>query len=212
MAVLVEGEWLAGVALAELAFGLTCSRRGLHLLARRRFWLLLLIAVASGPFLIGEPDTALGPLRLSRTGFATGLEMAGRAGVLMLAFSLGVAALSLSDLVALCDRLGLRGLGFATALALNLLGTLREMAVVTWQTIRLRGGLRRPWPALRLFLITIVANTLRYGDEVVNAALVRAFDPSGGSWPMPLPLRRADLWLAAILVTCSTALLMLDFP
>lgn len=210
--VLVKGEWLAGVVLAELAFGLTCNRRGLRLLIRPRFWLFLLTAVVLGPFLIGEPDAALGPLRLSRAGFTTGLEMAGRAGALMLAFSLGVSSLSLSDVVALFDRLGLRGLGFATALALNLVGTLYEMAAVTWQTIRLRGGLRRPWTALRLFLVTTVANTLRCGDEVVNAAMVRAFDPNGGSRPAPLPLRGGDLWLSAILAGCSIALLMLDFP
>ena len=208
-AVLIKGEWLVGLVLAEVAFGLACNRRGLRLLTRPRFWLFLLMAVALGPFLIGEPDAALGPLRLSRTGFATGLEMAGRTGALMLAFSLGAASLSLSDVIALFDRLGLRGLGFATALALNLVGTLHEMAAVTWQTIRLRGGLRRPWTALRLFLITTVANTLRYGDEVVNAAMVRAFDPQNGR-PAPLPLRQGDLWLSAILAGCSITLLIVN--
>jgi len=156
--------------------------------------------------LIGEPDVALGPLRISRAGFTAGLEMAGRAFALTLAVGLGVASLSLSNAVAVFDRLGLRGLGFAVALAMNLLGTLREMATVTLQTIRLRGGMRRPWTALRLFLITTVANTLRYGDEVVDAAAVRAFDPSGGQ-PAPLPLRRAHLWLLVALVGCTGVLL-----
>jgi energy-coupling factor transporter transmembrane protein EcfT len=167
---------------------------------------LVLTAVALGPFLIGEPDVALGPLRLSREGFTTGLEMAGRAFALTLAVGLGAASLSLSDIVAVFDRLGLRGLGFAMALATNLLGTLREMAVVTLQTLRLRGGMRRPWTALRLFLVTIIANTLRYGDEVVNAATVRAFDPNAGQ-PVPLPLHRADLWLLALLTGCTGVLL-----
>ncbi len=212
MGVLAKGEWLVALIVLVLAFGLAYSHRGLRLLARPRFWIFVLMAVAFGPFLIGEPDAALGPLRLSRDGFVTGLEMAGRACVLMLAFSLGAASLSLSDLVALCDRLGVRGLGFATAVALNLLGTLREMAAVTWQTIRLRGGLRRPWLALRLFLVTTIANTLRYGDEVVKAAMVRAFDPNGGGQPAPLPLCQGDRWLAAILAGCSIVLLMLNFP
>jgi len=91
---------------------------------------------------------------------------------------------------------------------MNLLNTLREMATVTWQTIRLRGGIRRPLIALRLFLITTIANTLRYGDEVVNAAAVRAFDPNKGQ-PTSLPLHRADLWLAAALIGCSSLLLAL---
>jgi energy-coupling factor transporter transmembrane protein EcfT len=207
MGVSVRGGWLAGLVLAELVFGLACSRRGLHLFARPRFWTFVLSAAALSPFLIGEPDAALGPLRLSREGFAAGLEMAGRACALILAFSLGVASLSLSDLVALFGRLGARGLGFAVALALNLLETLREMAAVTWHTIGLRGGLRRPWVALRLFLVTTVANTLRTGDEVVNAAMVRAFDPNSGQ-PTPLPLRRGDMGLLIALAGCTGMLLM----
>lgn len=89
---------------------------------------------------------------------------------------------------------------------MNLLGMLEEMAAVTLQTIRLRGGKRRPWLRLRLFLVTTVANTLRYGDEVINAAEMRAFDLNGGQ-PAPLPLRRADLWLLALLAGCTGALL-----
>ncbi len=176
---MVKGWWLVGLALAEVAFGLLWSRGGLRLLRRPRFWVFVLTTVAVGPFLLGEPDVALGPFRLSRGGLMTGLEMAGRAFALTMAFGLGMTSLSLSDVVAAFDRLGLRGLGFAVALAMNLLETLREMATVTMQTIWLRGGMRRPWPALRLFLITTVANTLRYGDEVINAAAVRAFDPNG---------------------------------
>jgi len=206
VAVLVEGWWLVGLALVEVAFGLAWSRGGLQLLRRPRFWAFVLTAVALGPFAIGEPDVTLGPLQLSWEGFTTGLEMAGRAFVLTLAVGLGAASLSVSDLVAVFDRLGLRGLGFAVALAMNLLETLREMATVTLHTLRLRGGARRPWTAMRLFLITTVANTLRYGDEVVNAAAVRAFDPHEGQ-PVPLPLCPTDLWLLALLVGCTGVLL-----
>jgi energy-coupling factor transporter transmembrane protein EcfT len=81
------------------------------------------------------------------------------------------------------------------------------MATVTLHTLRLRGGMRRPWTTLRLFLITTVANTLRYGDEVVDAAAVRAFDPHEGQ-PVPLPLCSADLWLLALLVGCTGVLLV----
>ncbi len=206
--VLVKDWWLAVLLVLELAFGLLWSRDGLRILRSPRFWTFILSAVALGPFLIGEPDAALGPFHLSREGLMAGLAMGGRALVITLAFGLGLAALSLSDVVAVFDRVGLRGLGFATALAMNLLGTLREMATATWQTIRLRGGMRRPWSALRLFLITTIANTLRYSDAVVNAAMVRAFDPNDGQ-PTPLPLHRADLWLAAALAGCSVLLLTL---
>ena len=205
---LLDGGGLVALALLELAFGLAWSRQGLRPLRRPRFWIFVLTGVALGPLLLGEPDLWLGPFPLSREGLAAGLEMAGRAFGLTLAFSLGLSALSLSDVVALFDRLGLRGLGFATALAMNLLGTLEEMARVTWQAIWLRGGVHRPWVALRLFLITTVANTLRYGDEVVSAAVVRAFDPNGGPKPSPPP-PPADLWVAATLIGCTGLLLAL---
>lgn len=190
----------------EVACGLLWNRDGLRVLCRPRFWTFVLAAVAVGPFLIGEPDVTLGPLHLSRVGLFTGLEMAGRAFALMLALSLGFASLSLSDLVAVFERVGLRGLGFAVALAMNLLGTLQEMATVVLQTLWLRGGARRPALALRLFLVTTVANLLRYGDEAVNAAAVRAFDPHRPC-RVSLPLHQADLWLLALLAGCSAVLL-----
>ncbi len=205
-ALLVDGRWLAGLALGEVAFGLVARPRALRLLRRPRFWAVILTAVALAPFLVGQPDVRIGPFPVSWEGLVAGLEMAGRAFTLALAVGLGVASLSLSDLVAVFDRLGLRGLGFATALAMNLLRTLHEMAAATLWTIWLRGGMRRPWTALRLFLVTSVANTLRYGDDVVNAASVRAFDPNAGA-PATVALRRADLALLATLLACTVALL-----
>jgi len=202
LAVLLHGWQLVGLALAELAFGWIWNREGLRLLRRPRFWIFVLTALALGPFLIGEPDVALGPFRISREGWAIGAEMAARALTLTLAFSLGLGRLSLSDVVAVFDRLGLRGLGFAVAVAMNLFGTLQEMVTVTFQTLWLRGGRRRPWLTLRLFLVTTVANTLRYGDAVVSAAAMRAFDPTQGGLGT-LPLRRADLWLMVALVVCT---------
>jgi energy-coupling factor transporter transmembrane protein EcfT len=110
------------------------------------------------------------------------------------------------------DVLRLRGLGFALGLAVNLLSTLREMATVTFQSIRLRAGLRRPIVALRLFLVTLVSNTMRYADQVVNAASVRAFDPNSDRHPSAHPdglLQSADLGLFIALAVCGTLLLVL---
>jgi energy-coupling factor transporter transmembrane protein EcfT len=207
-AILTQGPWLAELVLVELVLGLIWNRQGLDLVRQARFWILVLSIIALSPFLLGEPDTALGPLYLSRSGFALGLDLTARTLALALAFSLGIGSLSLSDIVAVFDRVGLRGLGFAIALAMNLLGTLREMATVTLQTIYLRGGMRRPWVGLRLFLITTVANTLQYGDEAVNAAALRAFDPNDGQ-RRPLPPRPADLWLIALLAGCTGVPLLL---
>jgi energy-coupling factor transporter transmembrane protein EcfT len=206
VSVLAKGWWLVGLGLVEVLFGLMCGRDGLRLLTRRRFWIFVLGAVALAAFVLGEPDAALGPLRISRAGAAQGLEMASRAFVISLGFSVGLANLSLFDIIAVFDRFGLRGLGFAAAVAMNLLQTLEGMVMVTLHAIRLRGGLRRPRRALRLFLVTVVANTLSYGDDVVKAAAVRAFDPNGGQRAR-LPLRAADLGLIAALAAFTGVLL-----
>ena len=202
MALVVRGWRLGALALLELAFGLAWSREGLGPLRRWRFWFFLGTAVALGPWLVRRAGLTGAGLRRSWPGLSMGLEMAGRAFTLMLAFSLGLSSLSLSDLVAVFDRLRLRGLGFALGVAMNLLNTLEEMARVTFETIKLRGGLRRPLSALRLFLVTVVSNTLRYGDQVVHAAAVRAFDPRRGRGN-GLAWRRADLWLIVALAGCT---------
>jgi energy-coupling factor transporter transmembrane protein EcfT len=63
--------------------------------------------------------------------------------------------------------------------ALNLLPTLQENATAAYHTLRLRGGFRRrPWQALKLFMITVIANALRHSDDVVSAAAARAFEPT----------------------------------
>jgi energy-coupling factor transporter transmembrane protein EcfT len=202
MALTMTGWGLAALAAVELAFGLAWSREGLGPLRRWRFWIFIGAAVALGPWLGRRTGLTEGDVGLSWFGLALGLEMAGRALTLMLAFSVGLTGLSLSDLVGIFDRLRLRGLGFALGVAMNLLRTLQEMARVTFETIRLRGGLRRPVVALRLFLVTLVSNTLRYGDQIVHAASVRAFDPQRGRGRR-LAYQGADLWLAGALVLCS---------
>lgn len=200
--------WRLGILVAvELLFGLLWSQEGLGMLRRWRFWIFIGTAVALGPWLgrhAGIDAAALAGAGVPAwwPGLSMGLEMAGRTLTLMLAFSLGMSALSLSDMLAVFDRLRLRGLGFALGVAMNLLATLQDMARATFETIKLRGGLRRPLVALRLFLVTLVSNTLRYGDQIVHAASVRAFDPSAGR-ARTLSPRQADAWLAAALTACA---------
>ncbi len=205
---LVDGWSVLALAVVVLIFGLVWSRKGLGVLRRGRFWLFVLTAVALGPFLSRKFNLGRGGLEVSRAALLIGGEMAARAFAITVAFSVGLGPLSVSDLIAIFDRLGLRGLGFAVGIAMNLMGALREMATVTLQTIRLRGGLRRPWVGIRLFLVTLVSNTLRYGDQLVDAATMRAFDPTRGR-PAALPLRPVDHWLAVTLIAFSVGLLVL---
>lgn len=207
---LVARGWeLAALVAVELVFGLVWSREGLRPLRRWRFWVFIGTALAMGPWLGWRAGmTEAGAFPVSMVGLSMGLEMAGRALTLMLAFSLGLSSLSLSDMLAVFDGLRLRGLGFALGVAMNLLVGLQDMARTTFETIKLRGGLRRPLVALRLFLVTLVSNTLSYGDQVVQAASVRAFDPERGGG-MGLSPRWADVCLGAVLASFSAGCLLL---
>lgn len=220
LALVVDGWRLGALVALECVFGLVWSREGLRPLRRFRFWIVITAAVAAGPFLArssGQGGESLvlpwtGASTLSIPGGEVGLTMAGRALALTLSFSLGLSALSLSDVLAIFDRLHLRGLGFALGLAMNLFNLLQEMATVTFQTIRLRGGLRRPLVALRLFMVTLLSNTMGYGDQVVNAASVRAFDPNNDRYSSAHPerlIQTADLGLFLALGLCAVSLLVL---
>jgi energy-coupling factor transporter transmembrane protein EcfT len=184
-----------------LLFALLTGGGALRPLRRRRFWTLILSALALGPLVLGEKDLAWGWLQLSRAGFWMGLWMALRALCLTVAFGVALGALSVSEMARLFETVGLKGLGFALGVALNLLPTLRENATTAYHTLRLRGGFRRrPWQALKLFLITVIANALRHSDDVVNAAAARAFEPTVRRGE-PVRFQRADGLLAVALLS-----------
>jgi len=222
LALTLEGWELAVLVSLELLFGIAWSQAGLRPLRRVRFWIFIATAVALGPLVArGEgplvegvaPMWAVplgaGSFAILFAGLRPGLAMAGRALALTLAFGLGLSALSVSDVIALFDRLRLTGLGFALGVAMNLFNTLHEMARVTFDTIKLRGGLRRPLLALRLFLVTLLSNTLRYGDQIVNAASVRAFDPNaerGAQAYAEGRFLKADMHLLLGLAVCAVLL------
>jgi energy-coupling factor transporter transmembrane protein EcfT len=187
-----------------LLFALLTGGGGLRPLRRPRFWTLILSALALGPVVLGaqkeEWDLTWGWLHLSRAGFWTGLWMALRALCLTVAFSVALNALSVSGMARLFETVGLKGLGFALGVALNLLPNLRENATAAYHTLHLRGGFRRrPWQALKLFLITVIANALRHSDDVVNAAAARAFEPTVRRGE-PVCFQRADGLLAVALL------------
>ncbi len=204
-----------------LLFALLTGGGGLRPLRRPRFWTLILSALALGPLMLGEKDLAWGwlpcsalrpcsgqatVLHLSRAGFWMGLWMALRALCLTVAFSVALNALSVSEMARLFETVGLKGLGFALGVALNLLPTLRETATAAYHTLRLRGGFRRrPWQALKLFLVTVIANALRHSDDVVNAAAARAFEPTVRRGE-PVRFQRADGLLAVVLLSLGLGL------
>jgi energy-coupling factor transporter transmembrane protein EcfT len=204
---LLPGQRVALLLGSVLLFALLTGGKGLRPLRRPRFWILILSALALGPLVLGKADCKSATsvlvwdwLHLSRDGFWMGLWMALRALCLTVAFSVALSALSVSEMARLFETVGLKGLGFALGVALNLLPTLRETSETAYHTLRLRGGFRRrPWQALKLFLVTVIANALRHSDDVVNAAAARAFEPTVRRGEL-VRFQRADGLLAVALL------------
>jgi len=207
---LLPDQRLALLLGSVFLFAFLTGGGGLHTLRQPRFWILILSALALGPLVLGDQkekwDLAWGWLHLSRAGFWMGLWMALRALCLTVAFSVALNVLSVSEMARLFETVGLKGLGFALGVALNLLPTLRETATAAYHTLRLRGGFRRrPWQALKLFLITVIANALRHSDDVVNAAAARAFEPTVRRGE-PVRFQQADGLLAVVLLSLGFGL------
>jgi energy-coupling factor transporter transmembrane protein EcfT len=88
------------------------------------------------------------------------------------------AAIDISSLAGLFERLGLHGLGFSMGVALNLLPALQQSASHAWHSLKMRGGLRRKrWRGVQLLAVTVVTNALRRAEEVALAAEARGFSP-----------------------------------
>ncbi len=206
---LLPDRELALVLAAVALFGWANGGAGLHVLASARFWLLLVSIVAVSALVLGQPDLAWGMVRASRQGLGLGFGMAVRAAALVLAFNVTVGALSVSEVMRVFAALRLRGLGFALGVALNLWPVLGDTVEAAYHTIRLRGGARRPWRSARLFLVTLVANAVRYGDDVVKAASARAFDPAAPPAEGRPLLAQADRAFIAGLAAAGLVLLVL---
>lgn len=170
-----------GTALAVAALGCPAA---LGVLLRRRTWVLVASFVLLGGLALDEQRDLVvaGVVSLSSVGLGLGLQMAARATVILIAMGVFTRRASVSDLAALLARLGAGELGFVLGLALNLLPVIQQTASNTLAAMRLRGGFRRHrLRALRLLLVTLLVNALRYGDDVVCAAEARGFQGSR-SW------------------------------
>lgn len=171
--------WIAGL-LALLVAALLYPQSLRRLLQPR--WLLLL-GLMSVPslFLPGRPLLVLGPLTLTAEGVQSAWQMLLRATVILAAVDGFTASVSVSEMAGLFERAGLRGLGFATGVALNLLPILRHSIAVTWHSLRMRGGFRRhQLRAARYFLVTVVAGAVQRAEEIALAAEARAYSPDSG--------------------------------
>lgn len=182
----------AGVTLLCLAVLYPASLRRLF---RWRWLIFSLLLVLPILFWSGEttsPDT------MER--LALGLQMVLRMIVVIVSVDGLSTAVDIAEVAGLLERFGLRGLGFAVGVAINLLPALRRSGQAAWYSLRMRGGLRAQWwRGLQLLLVTILMNGLRQAENVALAAEARAFSPDRA---VALPIRRSayDGYLAVALL------------
>jgi energy-coupling factor transporter transmembrane protein EcfT len=206
VAVLAQG-WRVAIACGlTLALATIFYPSGLRSLPGRRLGLFLALLLVPAA-LFGPGDWTLGRVTLSLQGLVTGTQMALRAITILVAVTGFAASVSVSELSGLLERAGLKGLGFALGVAFNMLPTVQETATNAYHALRLRGGFRRQrWRAIRLLLITVIVNSLRHAEDIVNAAEARAFSITRAR-PMPLVWRREDMVLAGVLLVVAFALI-----
>ncbi len=188
LAILAPGVRVFVVVGLVVAFSALFCKGGLRPLRRWAFWFLVASALALSPFFIGDKDVSLFGLGLSYQGFWVGLWMALRGVSIMLAMNAFSNAVSITEVARLFEWAGLKGLGFAIGVAFNMLPTIRETIDTLYQAIKLRGGFRRKrLTTVRTLAIAVVVNSLRHGEEIVNAAEARAFDPKRHRAELPSP-------------------------
>jgi energy-coupling factor transporter transmembrane protein EcfT len=192
----VEG-WFAGLGFAlALALALVFYPEALRSLGRRRFWLFTGLLVASSGLLLGDTGADWLGTGMSLHGLRIGVQMAFRAATILVAVSGILERVGVMQLAAMLERLGVEGIGFALGVALNSLPVIGETARNSMAALRLRGGFRQERvKAARQLLLTVVTNSLRYGEQVVTAAEARAYSPDRSR---PLPLRWS--WADGVLI------------
>lgn len=146
----------------------------------------------------GEPEQSILGIVVSPAGIRLSALIAMRFVVIMVALEGLTNAVEISALAGVLERFGMKGLGFSMGVALNLLPCLRSSCIQTWQSLRMKGGLRKKWwQGLKLYALTVVTNALSKAEEIAQAAEARAFSPER-SRSMPIEKSRLDFVLLPI--------------
>ena len=142
-------------------------------------WLFFMLLLALPPiFFLGEINRSFLGLGYSTEGLLTGLQIALRFIVVLIALNGLTGSVEITAIAGLLERVGLQGLGFSMGVALNLLPSLQQSSINVWHSLWMRGGLRRQrWRGLRLLAFSILTNALRRAEEIALAAEARAFSP-----------------------------------
>jgi energy-coupling factor transporter transmembrane protein EcfT len=208
-AIMLPG-WRTVLALA-LAAGLALLfyRCAFRALTHPGLWVFIGLLLVSMTLWVGQSDASLGPLPISLSGLAAGVQMSLRALAITLAVRGLAARVSPGESAGLLERVGVKGLGFTVGVAFNLLPSMERSVRQTLDTARLRGGAlwRRP-RVLWLAALTVLTSAVRRAEDVAAAAEVRGFSPQH---TRPLPLRRGrwDLPLAVALASIVAVFVLL---
>ncbi len=166
--------WAAGVCF--LVAGMFYPQALLQIFRLR--WLFLLSLLIFVSMVTARLDSVWLGIGFSRVGLVSGLQMALRATVIFVALGGLSTSVDISLIAGLFERIGLRGLGFSTGVAMNLLPDLYQSFITTWHALWMRGGLRRQrWRGLIYFFTTVLLNALRHAEEIALAAEARAYTP-----------------------------------
>ena len=162
-------------------------------------WLGMIILLALPPiFLLGDLDRSLAGIPYSSQGLLSGMQIALRILVVLVALQGLTSSVDISSVAGLLERAGLHGLGFSVGVALNLLPALLQSALNAWRSLWMRGGLRKQrGRGLRLLAVTVIAGALSRAEEIALAAEARAYSPER-SRSMPIRVGKWDWAILAL--------------
>jgi len=166
-------------------------------------WIIMMSVLAvPAVFLLGEIDSNFRGIAYSAEGLDAGIQIASRFIVVLLAVEALTRSVNITAVGGMLERIGMQGLGFSIGVGLNLLPSLQNACLHTWQSLRMRGGFRRYWwRGLKLMTVTIISNAITQAEEVALAAEARAFSPEKSR---PLPIKKGQFdWLAISLCILS---------
>jgi energy-coupling factor transporter transmembrane protein EcfT len=191
------------IVVAILLFPLSPQR-----LFHWRLLIFMLLLAIPPIFFSGEIDRSIFGVNYSSEGLRTGLQIALRFIVVLIALNGLTGSVEITAIAGLLERVGLQGLGFSMGVALNLLPSLQQSSLNVWHSLWMRGGLRRQrLRGLRLLIFSIVTSALRRAEEIALAAEARAFSPEH-SRPLPVAVGQWD-WIVIFLALSSLVTLLI---
>ena len=194
-------------ALCILVLVVIYPRSWRSVLTMRRLALLLILVIPP-LFFFGEIDHEFLGIGISTTGLQASRQIFLRFLVVMYALEGFTSSVDITSIAGLLERCGLHGLGFSMGVAINLIPTLQKSITRSWQSLKMKGGLRKKrWRGLMLFMLTAVTNVLVNAEDMALAAESRAFN-SGKTRPAPIKKSNFD-WVLLPLSVISIVLIII---